>query len=68
MYAYAQILRVMIYNDWTDPLYYSMRTFHFSIVIFYLLIIFVAGIFCGNLIVAVLKTYYSETVKLNPKP
>lgn len=53
----------MIYNDWTDPVYFSMRTFHFTAFILYFLIIFIAGIFCTNLIIAVLKIYYSETME-----
>lgn len=53
----------MIYNDWTEPTYFSMRTFHSSAVILYILVIFIAGIFGSNLMIAVLKIYYSETMK-----
>lgn len=49
----------MIFNEWTEPLYLSMLTFHDFTLIYYLLIIFIIGIFGANLIIAVLKIYYS---------
>lgn len=53
----------MIYNDWTEPVYFSMRTFHSASIILYILVIFIAGMFGSNLIIAVLKIYYSQTLQ-----
>jgi len=44
-------------------MYMSMRTFHTMAFIPYILIIFILGIFCANLIAAVLKIYYSSTIQ-----
>jgi hypothetical protein len=55
-------MRVMITNDWTEPMYMSMRTFHPISFIVFILVIFIGGIFGSNLIIAVLKIYYSQTM------
>ncbi|CAK87628.1 unnamed protein product (macronuclear) [Paramecium tetraurelia] len=62
-YSYEQVVRVMIFNEWTEPLYLSMLSFHDFTVIYYILIIFIIGIFGANLIIAVLKIYYSQTLE-----
>ena len=49
----------MIFTEWHEPLYGTMRTFNAGASILFLLDIFVAGIFGVNLIIAVLKIYYS---------
>ncbi|CAD8084110.1 unnamed protein product [Paramecium sonneborni] len=62
-YSYEQVVRVMIFNEWTEPLYLSMLSFHDFTVIYYILIIFIVGIFGANLIIAVIKIYYSQTLE-----
>lgn len=62
IYSYTQIMRVMIKNDWTDPMYISMKTFHPYTLVLYILIIFIGGIFGANLIIAVLKIHYTEVM------
>ncbi|CAD8081174.1 unnamed protein product [Paramecium primaurelia] len=64
-YSYEQVVRVMIFNDWTEPLYFSMLSFHDFTVIYYILIIFIIGIFGANLIIAALKIYYSQKLEEN---
>jgi hypothetical protein len=61
-YAYAQVIRVMITLGWTEPMYLSMRTFHPTTLIPYIIIFFILGIFAANLIAAVLKINYSSTI------
>jgi len=53
----------MITNDWHKILYGSMITFHPAALIIFILIIFIPGLFGSNLIIAVLKTYYRETIE-----
>jgi Na+/H+ antiporter NhaD/arsenite permease-like protein len=50
-------------NEFHEPMYWSMATFHPASFILYILAMFVAGIFCSNMIIAVLKIYYSETME-----
>lgn len=58
-YSYENVVRLMIFNEWTEPLYLAMLTFHDFTVVYFLLIEFIVGIFGANLIIAVLKIYYS---------
>jgi hypothetical protein len=44
-------------------MYWLMRTFHPSVFLLYLVIIFVGERFCFNLVIAVLKTQYAETAE-----
>lgn len=53
------VVRLMIFNEWTEPIYLAMHTFHDFTVIYFILLIFIISIFGANLIIAVLKIYYS---------
>lgn len=59
VYSYMNVVRLMIFNEWTEPIYLAMHTFHDFSVIYFILLIFIISIFCANLIIAVLKIYYS---------
>lgn len=62
-YAWGQIIRIIVMNEFHEPMYWSMATFHpFSFILF-ISTMFIAGIFGANLIIAVIKIYYSETVE-----
>jgi hypothetical protein len=52
----------MIKNDWHKLEYSSMIAFHPISFIIFVLIIFIPGLFGSNLIIAVLKIYYRETL------
>lgn len=49
----------MIFNEWTEPIYFGMWSFHDFTVIYFILITLIVGIFGSNLIIAVLKIYFS---------
>lgn len=53
----------MITNDWHKIEYATMIAFHPASFIIFILIIFIPGIFGANLIIAVLKIYYRETLE-----
>jgi hypothetical protein len=59
-FAYGQILRTLGQDDWTFPMYFNMRAYHPMIWIYYMAIIFFCGYFGFNLLIAVLKTNYSN--------
>jgi uncharacterized membrane protein YccC len=58
-------------NEWTNTMYMTMKTVHPITWVIYLLVIFIGGtirnsiyllgIFCFNLVIAVLKMQYRET-------
>lgn len=52
-------------DDWTYVMYFTMRTFHPQVWIFYIIVIFFCGFFAFNMIIAVLKTHYSETAYIH---
>lgn len=52
-------------DDWSYNLYYTARSFHPSVIVYYLLIIFVGGYFGFNIPIAVVKTHYSENNNQN---
>ena len=54
-------MRVIVMNEWHEPMYQNMQTFHPASFILFIQMIFY-GIFGSNLIIAVLKIYYSETM------
>lgn len=49
----------MIFNEWTEPIYLAMLTYHDFAIIYFIFLIFIIAIFGANLIIAVLKIYYS---------
>jgi hypothetical protein len=55
----------MITNDWHKLEYGTMIAFHPISFIVFVLIIFIPGIFGSNLIIAVLKISYRETMDRN---
>ncbi|CAD8054705.1 unnamed protein product [Paramecium primaurelia] len=67
IYSYGQILRTITMDDWSWVMFFTMRIFHPQIWIYYLLIIFVGGFFGFNLVIAVLKTHYSEAAEESEK-
>lgn len=58
-YSYEEVVRLMIFNEWTEPIYLAMLTFHDFAIIYFIFLIFIIAIFGANLIIAVLKIYYS---------
>jgi hypothetical protein len=67
--AFAQILRTITMDNWTDVMYNTMYTLSPMTWIYFILVIFIVGkyliylgFFAFNLIIAVLKTYYSQIV------
>ncbi|CAD8147067.1 unnamed protein product [Paramecium octaurelia] len=67
IYSYGQILRTITMDDWSWVMFFTMRIFHPWVWIYYLLIIFVGGFFGFNLVIAVLKTHYSEAAEESEK-
>ncbi|CAD8206266.1 unnamed protein product [Paramecium pentaurelia] len=61
-YSYIEVVRLMIFNEWTEPIYLAMLTFHDFAIIYFIFLIFIIAIFGANLIIAVLKIYYSQTL------
>ncbi|CAD8172436.1 unnamed protein product [Paramecium pentaurelia] len=61
-FAFAQIIRTITMDNWTDVMYYTMYTLSPMTWIYFVLVIFIVGFFAFNLIIAVLKTYYSQIV------
>ncbi|CAD8119651.1 unnamed protein product [Paramecium sonneborni] len=61
-YSYVEVVRLMIFNEWTEPIYLSMQTFHDFSIVYFIFLIFIIAIFGANLIIAVLKIYYSQTL------
>lgn len=53
-------MRTITMDDWAYVMFYTMRIYSPWTWIYYLLIIFVGGFFGFNLVIAVLKTHYSE--------
>lgn len=47
-------------DDWTYVMYFTLKTFNSSVWVYYILVIFIGGFFGFNLVIAVLKTHYSE--------
>lgn len=47
-------------DDWSYNLYFTIKGFHPTVFIYYVLIIFVGGFFGFNIPIAVFKTHYSE--------
>jgi hypothetical protein len=62
-FSYENVVRLMIFNEWTEPVYLAMQTFHDFTVVYFLLIALIISIFGANLIIAVLKIYYSQTLE-----
>ena len=56
-----EILRTIAFDGWSYPMYFLMRTFDMQVWVFYILVIFICGFFGFNLLVALLKTYFSMT-------
>ncbi|CAD8124288.1 unnamed protein product [Paramecium sonneborni] len=61
-YSYEEVVRLMIFNEWTEPIYLAMLTFHDFSIVYFIFLIFIIAIFGANLIIAVLKIYYSQTL------
>ncbi|CAK57129.1 unnamed protein product (macronuclear) [Paramecium tetraurelia] len=61
-YSFQEVVRLMIFNEWTEPIYLAMLTFHDFAIIYFIFLIFIIAIFGANLIIAVLKIYYSQTL------
>lgn len=50
-------------DGWTWVMYFTIRIFNPWVWIYYMLIILVGGFFGFNLVIAVLKTHYSEAAE-----
>jgi hypothetical protein len=62
-YAYLQVMKGVLQTDWTQPMYVSMRAYHPATFIIFLMVIFLPSIFGGNLMIAVVKTNYGQTME-----
>ncbi|CAD8117020.1 unnamed protein product [Paramecium sonneborni] len=60
IYSFGLILKTVTMDDWSWVMYYTIRSFHPIVWIYYVLIIFVGGFFGFNLPIAVFKTHFSE--------
>jgi hypothetical protein len=49
--------------NWTVIMYDTMSTFHPASWIYYVLIIFIVGVFGFNMIIAVLKVHYNQSIE-----
>lgn len=54
-------MRAATKSDWSVIMYNSMRAFHPVVCLLFILTIFIGGFFGFNMIIAVLKVYYSQT-------
>jgi hypothetical protein len=56
-------MKGVLQTDWTHPMYVSMRAYHPATFIIFIMVIFLPSIFGGNLMIAVVKTNYRQTME-----
>lgn len=49
-------------DDWTYVMFFTLKTYSTLVWVYYILIILIGGFFGFNLVIAVLKTFYGESV------
>lgn len=50
-------------DNWTYVMYFTLKTFSTFVWVYFLFIIFFGGFFGFNLVIAILKTFYSQVIK-----
>jgi hypothetical protein len=60
IFSFGLMLKTVTMDDWSMVMYYTMRSFHPIVWIYYVLIIFVGGFFGFNIPIAVFKTHFSD--------
>ncbi|CAD8081899.1 unnamed protein product [Paramecium sonneborni] len=60
--SFISIIRIITMDNWTDLMYPTLYTLSPLTWIYFVFVIFIVGFFAFNLIIAILKTYYSHIV------
>ncbi|KAM3138242.1 Sodium channel protein type 4 subunit alpha [Paramecium bursaria] len=60
--SFFQVLKVISMDKWAKTMYFAFRSFNSSVWVYFVLMILVGGIFGFNMVIAILKTYYSHNV------
>ncbi|CAK80287.1 unnamed protein product (macronuclear) [Paramecium tetraurelia] len=60
--SFISIIRIITMDNWTDLMYPTLYTQSPLTWIYFVFVIFIVGFFAFNLIIAILKTYYSHIV------
>ena len=63
LYSFASVVRTITMDNWTHLMYQTIYAYSPFVFLYFVLVIFIIGFFAFNLIIAVLKTYYSKIVK-----
>lgn len=57
------MLRSATRINWSGTMYYTMTAFHAWTWIYFIMIIFIVGVFGFNVIIAVLKVHYNQVLE-----